>query len=78
MNSINVRVGGSGRINAAIGIIPEYTGGYTVVPRVGQAVILPTRKCLMTDNVTVTEIPMTEQPNEAGGITLTVGGQTDE
>ena len=78
MDRINVLVGGEGRINAQIGIMPEYTGEYTVVPQLGRPVILRTKNYRMTENVTVEALPLTEQPNDAGGITLTVGGRTDE
>lgn len=74
MDSINVKVGASPAVSAGVGIMPEYTGAYSVTPLIGQAVVLPTAKHIMRGNVTVGTIPITERENEAGGITLTVGG----
>lgn len=51
----------------------QYEGDYDVVPRVGDAVVLPTRDCLMAKDVTVEEIPIYEVSNLSGGNTLIIG-----
>ena len=55
------------------GVIPEpYEGPYTVTP-VFRDQVLETTDLLMTDDITVKEIPVAEVSNPAGGVTLTIG-----
>lgn len=56
------------------GNVPPYTEEYEVTPKVGEETILHTKGKRMTDNVTVTEIPIAEVSNAAGGKTITIGG----
>lgn len=56
------------------GEIPPYTGNYEVTPKVGEETILATKGKRMTDNITVSEIPIAEVSNSAGGKTITIGG----
>lgn len=51
----------------------QYEGDYDVVPRVGEAVVLPAQGCLMARDVTVEEIPLYEVSNLSGGNTLIIG-----
>lgn len=74
MDRINVTVGASPAVDVKPGIMPEYTGECTVVPSLGQDIVLPTAKHYMSGNVTVGRIPMVFRINDAGGATLTVGG----
>lgn len=53
---------------------PPYTGDYEITPKVGEETILYAKGKRMTDNVTVTEIPIAEVSNAAGGKTITIGG----
>jgi|GEM_PF-5512123 len=78
MDSINVKIGASPAVGVKTGIMPEYTGECTVIPKLGQQTVLNTAKHYLSGNITVREIPVTVQENEAGGLTLTVGGADDE
>ncbi|HBI53202.1 MAG TPA: hypothetical protein DDX72_10555 [Ruminococcaceae bacterium] len=78
MDRINVKIGASPAVGVKTGIMPEYTGECTVVPKLGQQTVLNTAKHYLSGNITVREIPVTVQENEAGGLTLTVGGADDE
>ena len=49
-----------------------YTGEYIVIPRVYEQT-LETRQKLMTDDVTVREIPVTRTSNPQGGLTVLIG-----
>lgn len=56
----------------------EYDGSYEVTsflaaPSLSSSLILPTREKLMRDNVTVYSVPTTEEYNEQGGVTFTIG-----
>jgi hypothetical protein len=53
---------------------PEYTGPTTVTPQARSDVVLDTSGKLMTDDVTVFEIPYYETTNPAGGYTAIIGG----
>jgi hypothetical protein len=55
----------------------EYKGDYTVIPDV-EAQTLETKQKLMTDNVTIKEIPYYDTSNLAGGITVYIGSTLDE
>lgn len=68
MVSVTVNEGGSGSGDR----LPDYTGDYTVAPKVTQ-VVLPTRNRSMVDDVTVFQIPYKEVANPSGGTTVTIG-----
>lgn len=51
-----------------------YDGEYTVTPRPYEAVILETQSKVMTDDVTVREIPYYTTTNLSGGYTAIIGG----
>ena len=51
----------------------EYTGNYEVTPVLFDEQELLTRNKLMTDNVTVHEIPITTTTNPYGGRTVVIG-----
>ena len=51
-----------------------YTGEYEVTPQARSNVVLDTSGKLMTDDVTVFEIPYYETTNPAGGYTAIIGG----
>lgn len=50
----------------------KYTGSYTVKPSVSEQT-LATKDKVMTDDVTVLEIPYSEVSNNDGGCTVTIG-----
>lgn len=50
----------------------KYTGSYTVKPLVSEQT-LATKNKVMTDDVTVLEIPYSEVSNNEGGCTVTIG-----
>lgn len=52
---------------------PKYEGVYVVVPKV-TAQRLETKDRYLTDNVEIKEIPFANVTNNAGGITVTIGG----
>ena len=57
----------------------DYTGDYEVTsfcaePLLTTSLILPTSDKHMLDNVTVFSVPTSEEYNEYGGVTLTIGG----
>ena len=68
----------SGRIDAEIGRpkgdYAKYTGEYEVTPKMNEETVLDTAHKVLSDNVTVREVPMFEVTNEAGGNTLIIGG----
>ena len=43
-----------------------YEGGYEVVPKAFEPVVLPTKNKLLADDVTVTKVPYYEVSNETG------------
>ena len=51
---------------------PTYEGEYVVIPKV-YSQLLETNAKVMTDDVTVTEIPKSEVPNAFNGLTVTIG-----
>lgn len=61
-------------------ITPEvYRGDYEVTSFVAQpllttSLVLPTNEKFMVDDVTVYSVPTSEEYNEAGGVTFTIGG----
>ena len=68
----------SGRIDAEIGRpkgdYAKYTGEYEVTPKMNEETVLDTAHKVLSDNVTVREIPIFEVTNDAGGNTLIIGG----
>jgi hypothetical protein len=50
----------------------KYTGSYEVTPRADEQ-ILDTANKIMSDDVTIKEIPYAEVTNPAGGITVIIG-----
>ena len=54
--------------------LPSYTGDYTVTPTLEEQ-ILETNNKKMNDNITVNKIPVKEESNLSGGITLIIGGE---
>lgn len=68
----------SGRIAAEIGRpkgdYAKYTGEYEVTPKMNEETVLDTAHKVLSDNVTVREIPIFEVTNDAGGNTLIIGG----
>lgn len=67
-NNVTVKGGGAGQAS------PLYTGRTTVIPKAFQSQTLQTSGKRMNRNVIVTEIPYYETSNDAGGITVTIGG----
>lgn len=51
---------------------PRYEGPYTVIPRL-RDIILATKQKLMSDDVTVKEIPVVATSNIYGGKTVLIG-----
>lgn len=51
-----------------------YKGAYTVVPKV-TAQMLPTAQKMMTEDVTVKEIPFFDVSNTSGGTTVYIGSE---
>lgn len=57
----------------------DYTGSYevtsfTAAPLLTTTLVLPTNDKHMLDDVTVYSVPTSEEYNEYGGVTLTIGG----
>lgn len=57
----------------------DYDGDYEVTsflaaPSMTSSLVLPTRDKLMRDNVTFYSVPTSEEYNEQGGVTFTIGG----
>ena len=66
------------QMNAAITTesdIYDDIAGYVITPSWEADVVLPTKSKLMKENLTVKKIAQTSVSNEAGGITLILGGQ---
>ncbi len=57
--------------------IDKFDGDYTVTPAV-DAQTLETKQKLMTDNVTIKEIPIYDTSNLSGGTTVYIGSTLDE
>lgn len=53
------------------GRLPNYTGDYTVIPKVYEQT-LETKNKSMTDDVTVTAVPYAEVSNPSGGLTANI------
>ena len=53
--------------------VDAYTGDYTIVPILNNDIIMATRGLLMTDNVTIKEIPIVYTSNPYNGKTVVIG-----
>lgn len=72
-NVVELRRGNnSGSNNNPSSNVEKYTGSYTVKPLVSEQT-LATKDKVMTDDVTVLEIPYSEVSNNEGGCTVTIG-----
>ena len=66
------------QMNAAITAqsdIYDDIAGYVITPSWEADVVLPTKSKLMKENLTVKKIAQSSVSNEAGGVTLILGGQ---
>lgn len=77
VHEVRARVGTVGRVGGRVTLPSisrpeEYTGPYTVTPRIEEQV-LATSQRFMTDNVTVETIPVTYTTNIHGGKTVVIG-----
>ena len=52
---------------------PIYDGDYIVIPLAWEEQVLPTEMKLLTQNLTVLEIPYYETSNPSGGYTVNIG-----
>ena len=78
VGTIQPEVSLKAQINAAITAqsdIYDDIAGYVITPSWEADVVLPTKSKLMKENLTVKKIAQTSVSNEAGGITLILGGQ---
>lgn len=78
VGTIQPEVSLKAQMNAAITAqsdIYDDIAGYVITPSWEADVILPTKSKLMKENLTVKKIAQTSVSNEAGGITLILGGQ---
>lgn len=69
LNSVSNKVDAESNIRVGGG--DPYTGTYTVIPSTSQQ-ILDTQFKVLSDDVTVTEIPYVETVNESDGITVSI------
>lgn len=78
VGTIQPEVSLKAQMNAAItaqsDIYDDITG-YVITPSWEADVVLPTKSKLMKENLTVKKIAQSSVSNEAGGITLILGGQ---
>lgn len=78
VGTIQPEVSLKAQMNAAITAqsdIYDDIAGYVITPSWETDVVLPTKSKLMKENLTVKKIAQTSVSNEAGGITLILGGQ---
>lgn len=78
VGTIQPEVSLKAQMNAAItgqSDIYDDIAGYVITPSWEADVVLPTKSKLMKENLTVKKIAQTYVSNEAGGITLILGGQ---
>lgn len=78
VGTIQPEVSLKAQMNAAITAqsdIYDDVAGYVITPSWEDDVVLPTKSKLMKENLTVKKIAQTSVSNEAGGITLILGGQ---
>ena len=52
-----------------------YDGAYSVTPQTWEETVLPTKKKVLIDDVTVRKIPQYEVSNDSGGCTLIIGDE---
>lgn len=71
-NVVESRRGNNSGLNNTGNNAEKYTGSYTVKPLVSEQT-LATKDKVMTDDVTVLEIPYSEVSNNEGGCTVTIG-----
>ena len=71
-NVVESRRGNNSGSNNPSSNAEKYTGSYTVKPLVSEQT-LATKDKVMSDNVTVLEIPYSEVSNNDGGLTVTIG-----
>ena len=78
VGTIQPEVSLKAQMNAAITAqsdIYDDIAGYVITPSWEADVVLPTKSKLMNENLTVKKIAQSSVSNEAGGITLILGGQ---
>lgn len=78
VGTIQPEVSLKAQMNAAITVqsdIYDDIDGYVVTPSWEADIVLPTKSKLMKKNLTVKKIAQSSVSNEAGGITLILGGQ---
>ena len=78
VGTIQPEVSLKAQMNAAITVqsdIYDDVDGYVITPSWEADIVLPTKSKLMKENLTVKKIAQTSVSNEAGGITLILGGQ---
>ena len=78
VGTIQPEVSLKAQMNAAITAqsdIYDDVAGYIITPSWEADVVLPTKSKLMKENLTVKKIAQSSVSNEAGGITLILGGQ---
>lgn len=54
----------------------EYTGEYSVTPKIYESQTLPTKNRRMNDDVKIHKIPTYEVSNASGGATLIIGNES--
>ena len=78
VGTIQPEVSLKAQMNAAITAqtdISDDVDGYVITPSWEADIVLPTKSKLMKENLTVKKIAQSSVSNEAGGITLILGGQ---
>lgn len=78
VGTIQPEVSLKAQMNAAITVqsdIYDDIDGYVVTPSWEADIVLPTKSKLMKENLTVKKIAQSSVSNEAGGVTLILGGQ---
>lgn len=70
--SHNIAIEGNIKIATGGALYPAYTGEYIVTPRVYEQ-YLDTDNKVMSDDVTILEIPKSEVENIYNGLTVTIG-----
>lgn len=78
VGTIQPEVSLKAQMNAAITAqsdIYDDVDSYVITPSWEADIVLPTKSKLMKENLTVKKIAQTSVSNEAGGITLILGGQ---
>lgn len=73
---VKVSPGNSGNMPIIIETYEKYDGEYEVIPTF-EGQVLETKDKVMQNNVTVTEIPVFETSNTAGGTTVYIGKEIE-